>query len=544
MRNTVLSDTKKYSAALYMRLSKDDDGEEESVSITTQRKMLRAYASENHYTVYSEYADDGISGTTFDRPGFKRMIRDIETGKVNMVITKDLSRLGRDYIMTGQYTEIYFPSKKVRYIAINDGYDSESPYTDVAPFKNIINEMYARDTSKKIRSAFVTRMKDGSFVGAFAPYGYMRDPEDKHHLILDDTAADVVREIYQKAADGIPPVDIARELNRRHIPTPLEYRQHQQVSEDAADFSKRRGWTSSTLVKMLHNIVYLGHMAQGKTTKISFKSDVTVNNPREAWYIVENTHEPLVTQETFDMACRRSKLRTCAQKGVFQNVFSGIAKCADCGRNMSTVGTHKKGSAANLACGGYKLYGRKCCTNHFIDYNLLYDVVLSGIQELVNISSRDEQEILEKAQKRLEKQSIENDRSKKIAALEKRCCELDRLIEKLYEDHIGGIIGPERLKKMLRKYEAENQEITARLESLRTEEKPDNRKDTTEELKKLLHSFTKPEALTQELLYRLVDHIEICQGSFPKKEHGKRKEQSVRICFRFAGNPVTKTYTK
>lgn len=280
-----------------MRLSKDDEGEGESASITTQRKMLRAYAAENHYYVYDEYVDDGISGTTFERPDFRRMIRDIENSKVNMVITKDLSRLGRDYILTGQYTEIYFPSKKVRYIAINDGYDSDSPYTDIAPFKNIINEMYARDISKKIRSSFMTHMEEGDFVSAFAPYGYMRDPVDKHHLVADEEPAEIVREIFGKAAKGILPVDISRELNRRQVPTPLEYRQKKKPSESTVDFGKRRGWTSSTITKMLHNIVYLGHMAQGKTTKISFKSGTTVKNPKEDWYVVKNTHEPLVSRE-------------------------------------------------------------------------------------------------------------------------------------------------------------------------------------------------------------------------------------------------------
>ena len=224
MEGKRLPDSKYYSAALYMRLSRDDDGDSESSSITNQRKMLRAYAQENRYLVYDEYIDDGVSGTTFERPGFKRMIRDIEDKKVNMVITKDLSRLGRDYILAGQYTEIYFPAKKVRYIAINDGYDSESPYTDIAPFKNIINEMYARDISKKIRSSFLTHMKEGAYIGAYAPYGYQRDPEDKHHLIIDDVSGEIVREIFQKAGNGELPVQIARDLNRRKVLTPAQYR--------------------------------------------------------------------------------------------------------------------------------------------------------------------------------------------------------------------------------------------------------------------------------------------------------------------------------
>ncbi len=534
MRNNMLPENRRYLAALYMRLSKDDEGKGESASITTQRKMLRAYAAEKHYFVYDEYVDDGISGTTFERPDFRRMIRDIESGKVNMVITKDLSRLGRDYILTGQYTEIYFPSKRVRYIAINDGYDSDSPCTDIAPFKNIINEMYARDISKKIRSSFTTHMQEGAFVGAFAPYGYIRDPADKHHLVIDEDAAKIVREIFLKASEGILPIDIARELNRRMAPTPLEYRQKQRPEEGAKEFEKRRGWTSSTITKMLRNIVYLGHMAQGKTTKISFKSQRAVKNPKEDWYVVKNTHEPIVSREVFDMAGRRSRQRTCARKGEFHNIFSGIVKCADCGRNMSAVGTRKKGSPGNLACGAYKLYGTKGCTNHFIDYDILCRIVLSGIRESVQISGQEEQEILERAQKCLEKQNTGRDRKQELSTLEKRLCELDRLIEKLYEDHVEGLLSEERMKKMLRKYERENSEISLRIEGLRADAGAEKREDNTmEQLRKVLHSFTEPEKLSRELLFHFIDCIEIGQGIFRETEQGRIKEQTVRIYFRF-----------
>lgn len=215
------SDSSKiYRAALYMRLSRDDEGVSESASIATQRSMLRKFTEEHGYCIYDEYIDDGYSGTNFERPSFKRMLDDIETGKINMVITKDLSRLGRDYITTGQYTEIYFPSRKVRYIAVNDGYDSYAPHTDIAPFKNLLNEMYARDISRKIRSAFTAKMQEGAFVGSKAPYGYKRDPADKHHLVADPAAAIVVKKIFRSAADGISPINIARSLSRQGILTP------------------------------------------------------------------------------------------------------------------------------------------------------------------------------------------------------------------------------------------------------------------------------------------------------------------------------------
>ena len=236
------SNRKNYRAGLYMRLSKDD-GVGESSSITTQRKILRAYAEEHGFSVYDEYMDDGWSGTNFERPEFKRMISDIEAGHINLVLTKDLSRLGRDYITAGQYTEIYFPSKGVRYIAINDGYDSDSPYTDIAPFKNVINEMYARDTSRKIRSAFSAKMQGGSYIGNFAPYGYQKDPGDKNHLVPDPVTAPIVQRLFRLAEAGTGLSEIARLLNGEGVVTPAVYRCMTHPYLKMEDYTKRREWT-------------------------------------------------------------------------------------------------------------------------------------------------------------------------------------------------------------------------------------------------------------------------------------------------------------
>ncbi|MCD2492031.1 recombinase family protein [Lacrimispora sp. NSJ-141] len=427
-----MSARQKYSAALYMRLSKDDSGAGESASISSQRKMLRRYASENGFFVFGEYVDDGISGTTFNRPGFKRMIRDIENKQINMVITKDLSRLGRDYITTGRYTEVYFPSKGVRYIAVNDNYDSDDLFSDVVPFRNVINEMYARDTSRKIRTALLVRMQEGAFIGAHAPYGYERDAMDKHHLVVNEMTGTIVKEIFQKAASGVLPVQIARELNEQKIPTPAEYRCMRNPSLRIEDFSKRREWTSSTIVKMLRNPVYLGHMAQRKTSKLSFKCPAAMSLPTSDWIVVENTHEPLVTYEVFEIAARRSRQRTSIQGNGFHNLFSGLARCGDCGWRMSAVSSRKKGANANLACGAYKQKGTQGCSNHFIAYDDLYGIVLSRIRLLMG-----------------------------------QC------------------------------------------------------------------GFSEPAELTQDLLYHLIDHIEIGQGRFDKTPGGRVKFQTVKIFFRF-----------
>lgn len=534
-----------YTAALYMRLSKDDDGAAESASIITQRKMLRSYAAEHGYVVFDEYVDDGWSGTNFDRPDFKRMIGDIEAKKVNMVITKDLSRLGRDYITAGQYTEIYFPSKGVRYIAIHDGYDSDSPYSDIAPFKNVINEMYARDTSKKIRSAFATKMRDGAYIAAFAPYGYQKDPVDKNHLVVDRQSGQVVKRIFRMAAEGAPPAEIARSLNERGIPPPAVYRCMTHDGLDVNAYSKRQEWTSATITKMLRNVVYLGHIAQGKTTKISFKSHLTLSNPRDEWIVVENTHEALVDQETFDLVRRRTMARTCEKKGTFYNLFSGIAKCADCGRNMSTTGTRKKGSPANLTCGGYKLYGAEECSNHFIDYNVLYEIVQASLREQLAISRKERTAILENAQKKQAASAGRQERSKEISGIKKRLRELEGIIAKLYEDNAAGRLSNTRMNKLLSKYEQEAEALEQRIAALQSEKATwePSLQETREKLDKLLRQITDVTELTPKLLFKLVDHIEIGQGHYEKGEHGKVKHQTVKIFYRFQTQPAIKEYT-
>ena len=535
----------RYIAALYMRLSKDDEGAEESSSITTQRKMLLSYAKEHNFLVYDEYIDDGWSGTNFERPDFKRMIADIETNKVNLVLTKDLSRLGRDYITAGQYTEIYFPSHGVRYIAINDGYDSDSPYTDIAPFKNLINEMYARDTSRKIRSAFLTKMKDGSYIGNFAPYGYQKDPNNKNHLIIDKETAPIVEEMFQMAYHGHAPTYIADNLNKRGIPTPSVYRCMTHPHLDINNYSKRQEWTSSTVSKMLSNITYTGSIAQRKTTKVSFKSSLSVTNPRDEWIVVDNTHEPIISKDLFEEVRRRAKSRTCEKKGAFFNIFSGLVKCADCGRNMSTVGTRKKGSPANLACGGYKLYGSSECSNHFIDYNVFYEIVLNSIQEQIHLSEQEHQEIATALQKEADNIQRDTTDQKELLQLEKQNKELDALIEKLYEDNFQGIINDDRFQKLLKKYETETQKISDKIKSLsnRIEAKEmGNCQKSYQKFLELVKEYTDIKELNQDLLFKLIDRIEVSQGYYEKAENGYIKHQKIKIYFRFIGTPQTKEY--
>ena len=288
-----------YRGALYIRLSRED-GNRESAGIESQRLLLRDYAQRGNFQIVEEYVDDGYSGTSYDRPAFGRMLADIEAGRINLVIVKDLSRLGRNYIATGELTEIYFPEHRVRLIAVNDGYDSARAIDDMAPFRHVMNEMYARDISRKIRTALHAKARDGQYIGSFAPYGYRKSASDKHRLEPDEDAAVWVRRIFSMAAEGAATKEIADALNQRKIPIPLDYRKIQQ-----GEAITLRSWTPSGICKILRNPTYLGHTVQGKSEKLSLKSKRSHTKPREEWIVIKNTHVPLVSDEIFALAQRR-----------------------------------------------------------------------------------------------------------------------------------------------------------------------------------------------------------------------------------------------
>ncbi len=526
---------KEYTAALYLRLSKDDDKQGESSSITTQRKILTEYAKENGFGIYDEYVDDGYTGTNFERPEFKRMIKDIENKKVNLVITKDLSRLGRDYITTGEYTEIYFPSKNVRYIAINDGYDSESQYKDIIPFKNIINEMYARDTSKKIRSSLIAKMRQGNFIGNFAPYGYKKDTNDKNHLVPDYESSEIVRKIFDMAYNGALPSEIAEYLNENKILTPIEYRCKNFTNLDVNNYSKFKKWTSGTITKMLRNRVYIGDMQQGKTKKISFKLKRNIINPKEDWITVRDTHEAIIEKNIFESVQSYSMKRQCRKKDKFNNIFSGIAKCMDCGYSMSTVVTRKKGSKANLSCGKYKVYGAKECTNHFIDYEDLYNLILKIINDAIKLEDADKMELYKNL---LKSKNNNHGYYEKIKNLKLNLYRIDKTIEEIYQDKLNKVISENRFEKLLNKYESEGELISKKINSI-IEIYNNNLKESKEASYENfcvnLDDYININELDAKILMKLVHHIEIGQGKYEILDGEKIKRQSIKIYLRFKG---------
>lgn len=524
-------------AVLYLRLSRDDDNPGESESIQNQRSLLQGYAAQHGFAIVEEYVDDGWSGTRFDRPRFQDMLRDMKQHRFEIVLVKDLSRLGRDYIQTGRYLELIFPEHGVRLIAVGDGIDTARSDTDLAPFRNVINEMYARDTSRKIRSALHTKMQAGKFIGNFAPYGYQKDPQDKNHLIPDERAAMTVRQIFAWAAAGRRPAAIARMLNKRGEPPPAVYRTlvHPELNPD--HYSKRKEWTSVGVSRILQDVVYLGHIAQGKTNKVSFKSKKTREKQADEWIIVPDCHDPLVSQQTFDTVQRQRAARRCEQKGGFSNLFSGLAFCLDCGKAMSTVGTRRKGSAANLACGAYKLRGTSACSNHFISYESLYRCVLEAVRQYVCLSEQDCDALFERLQHRLRLDERGREAGRERERLTQEQKQVQHLIAQMYEDRAAGKIGDTNFYPLLERYECKTAMLQQQIDALQPDSGVHSLQQLQERLRAIIRRYTNVKELTPSLLFELIDRIEVGQGTYEKTEKGKVKRQKVIIYFRFLPEP-------
>lgn len=531
-----------FRTALYLRLSKDDEGAGESSSITTQRSILQEFAKTHGLSIAEEYVDDGYSGTNYERPAFKRMISDIEAGKINCVLTKDLSRLGRNSARTTDLLDEYFPAKRVRYISVIDGYDSfhlTSGTAMTASIMTVMHEVYARDISNKIRTSVTTKMENGEYIASFAPYGYKKDPQNKNHLIVDRQVAYIVQEIFQMAYDGDPPGEIAKHMNRAGVATPAEYRCQSRPYLNIDNYSKRREWTSAMVCKMLANEVYLGKTLQGKTSKISFKSKVIQTNPREEWIVVEGTHEPLITDEMFQAVRKRSVSRQHLPTKGFSNIFAGIAVCADCGRHMTTARSRKKGATCNLACVGYRTYGARECSNHFIDYDLLCDAVLGELKMWLSLSEKEKGEIVRELEEEaaVKLQTASGTAAKTVSEMEQRVREVTALMKRLYEDSAAGRVSGAVYRKLAAEYEDELVSLERSINEVTARLQPDTAASGAyQAFFSLLEDAVEPRALTKPLLQKLIDRIEVEQGQYVRENGGKRyKQQKIRIYFRFIG---------
>lgn len=482
-------------AALYLRLSRDDAGAGESISIGGQRALLRVYAAEHGWTVMGEYVDDGFSGTSFRRPGLQRLLKDVEAGRIDLVLTKDLSRLGRDYIRTGELAEVYFPSRHVRYIAVNDGFDTQGPDNGLAPFQHVVNEMYARDASKKIRSALAVRRAQGRYVGSLAPYGYRKDPADKNRLLADPPAAAVVRNIFAWAAAGVRPGEIAAKLNDQDVACPCLYRSGRRPGPDGPV------WTASTVSKLLKNPTYLGCTAQGRTRKPSFKAKVREPVPQAAWMVVEGTHPALVDRETFQLVERRNKGRT--GKGTFQNRLAGLLFCGTCGGAMVSAGTRRKDSPAVLVCPVYKRKGPGGCRSHAIHYPVLKDLLGRVLRRAIILTPEEREAILSE----LVLRAVPENRKERRLDLERELRRLEHLEEELWDSRLLGELEEVRFRMLLERTRALRQETTQKLDGFSREEVPDQnglRKEFEQTLERILSEPLEDQTLLFSLLTSVI----------------------------------------
>lgn len=500
---------------------------------------LRQYAAEHGLTVVDEYIDDGWSGTNFERPSFQRMIDDIEDGKINCVVTKDLSRLGRNYILTGQYTEIYFPSKGVRYIAINDNVDTINGESELAPFLNILNEMHARQTSKKVKAAMHTRFANGAHYGAYAPLGYVKDPDKKGHLLIDPETRWIVEKIFDLAVHGRGAASITRILVEEKVPTPgwLNYERYGTFANiyAGAPAEKAYAWTIAQVKSILKEETYIGHSVHNKQSNISFKNKKKVRKPQEEWYRVENTHEAIISEEVFQkvqelIASRRRKRRN----GTTQ-IFAGLIKCADCGWSLA-YGENKQ----NKSPYGYyhcskNGQGLRQCSMHYIRYDVLYAYVLARLQYWSMLAQKDEDKLLKRllnASDR-ERNSAKKKQAAELKKAEKRKAEVDGLFAKMYEDWSAGRITEYNFNMLSEKYQNEQKELETKIRQLH--EMMEAAVQTAADAEKwiaLMKQYVNPVELTAELLNTLIEKITVHEAV--KGEDGSR-EQEVEIYYRFIG---------
>ncbi|MDO4972746.1 MAG: recombinase family protein [Eubacteriales bacterium] len=525
-------------AALYMRLSKDDEGVGESASIATQREILRRFAAREEIPIAEEFVDDGYSGTSFERPAFRRMLAAIEAEEIDCVLVKDLSRLGRNSARTTELLEEVFPRHRVRFLSVSDGFDSRALSNGMAlaaPFMLVLHEAYARDISQKIRSSLRAKMERGDFIGPFAPYGYRKDPENRNHLLPDEEAAEIVRSIFRMAADGCRPSDIARTLNARQIPTPAAYRRlHSAKAGPEPD--GRREWTSSMLCKLLRNPVYRGQTTQGKTTKLSFKSRETLSNRREDWITVEGTHTPLVSDALFEQVRRRTAARRCSPGRGFRNLFSGLAFCADCGRAMTIAPSRKKSRIYDLCCGTYKARGAGACSNHFIGYDTLCRIVQAELRTLLPMTGAERAQLFAMYRRdALARAAAERGtRERRLREEEARLRELELLIRRAFELSALGGASTASCAQLLAGFETERAGLERSVRWLRKALAPDSPAEDEGAFLARLDDLLRVDELSADLLHRLIDRIEVEQGHYETGPDGKRtKRQTIRIVYRF-----------
>ena len=520
--------------ALYCRLSKDDELVGDSNSIVHQKEMLAKYAKEHGFTNTEFYVDDGYSGTNFNRPDFQRMMSDVEEGKIRTVIVKDMSRFGRDYIMVGYYTEIYFGNCNVRFIAVNDGVDSNvQTENDLTPFKNVFNEWYAKDTSKKIRAVFKAKGNSGKHLSSNPPFGYIKDPNDKEKWIVDEEAAETVKRIFQMFVDGMRMPEIARKLTEEKVETPQLYNLHRgRKIHRLSEFPEI--WSVASVKGILDQIAYAGHTVNFQTTKKSFKNKKQVRLPKDQWVICENTQEPIIDGKTFETVQQMRKTKRAYTKFNEPNMFSGLLYCADCGNRLTIQRVAKHRNMDNFTCATYRKKKKGLCSSHRILVSDLERVVQCDLHKVCEYVILHEKEFVDEylSGSKKETEKFQTRAKAELKRLRDRQDEIGRIIRKLYEDNVNGRITDERFDFLVKSYEDEGQELKRQMQDLKRS-LTDSEQDE-EKLSKFLNmvkTYSEIRELTPEILNSFVEKIIISETEW----YAERKMQEVKIIYKFIG---------
>ena len=529
-----------YRAAIYCRLSSEDGADHESMSIGNQRALLTEYVEKQGWEVVDTYIDDGFSGTNFDRPGFQRMIADIEKGRINLVITKDLSRLGRNYIMCGQYTEIYFPERHVRYIALNDGVDTlnQTSSMDITPFKHILNDMYTKDISTKIKSTLHTKARRGEYLGALDPYGYLRHPDDKHKLIINEETAPIVRRIFEMSAAGMGSRSICTVLNDEGILSPAEYtrfRKHDPTKD--GEFVRKRFWCQTYLRSILKNEMYVGCMVQGRQYTPSYRSKKREPVPKEDWIVVPDMHEPIVTRELFDEAQKKMQARKKVIKPLDEpRLFSGLFYCEACGTAMRQH-TTGNGKYTYFICGKHHAIGKLACSSHYINYDIFYQVIQEDIRRNAKLFSEDSEQAAKKLMelKCADEQKQAAKMKRDLTSAKKRLADLDVKLKRAYEDNMNGKLPDHIFSMFIADYDAERAGLRSSISDMeKALEKVRDAKSDIDRFAALIKKYTSFEELDRFMLNELIDRITIYETpGMGRNRIGK--EKTITIYYKFVG---------
>ncbi len=527
--------------ALYCRLSKDDGTNNESMSISTQKTMLKDYAKRNGFLNCQFYVDDGYSGTNYDRPAFRQLIEDIQDGEVSTLITKDLSRLGRNYLETGTYIEVFFPNHNVRYIAINDGVDSiDNAQMDITPFRNIINEMYAKDTSRKIKSALHARKMQGKYMATTAPFGYQKDEKDHNHLVIDEVTAPVVELIFSIAEEGVGLHTICNRLRKAKVLKPSFYKK--ELFERFMDEEKMYDWDTAYVSQILHNPVYAGNLTVADKPTKTMHSKKRQYIPFAEREVIYGTHEPIIEQNRWNNVQKILQSRPPVigeSSSGYDNIFRGVIKCADCGSAMLAKVEQKRKRNNVLdktfyCCTKYRKFGKEGCSSHTIEARTVHEVVLADIQKHAGQALTDRKAMVTEIAERLNLQlSADKEQQKKeLRQCKQRVSEIENLYAKLYEDLTRELITEKRFQMLSARYDSEQEELTAKIKELEKSAIADKEQlSSIEQFAEQISGYAGITELNFKIINQLIEKILVSE---PVEVDGQ-KIQRLTIHYKFIG---------